>query len=257
MKVQVAELALDIQNLTAGYQERIVLRDVSWQVPRGTLAAIIGPNGGGKSTLLKTAVGLLKPVSYDALTLLGQSPEEGRNRAAYLPQGEEVDWAFPITVLEVVLQGRLVRKGLWGRLRREDYAASRSALEFFGLGGLEKVQIGALSGGQRQRVFLARALVQEADLILLDEPTTGLDAQAQHELADLLVELRKAGKTIIAATHDLDCLTECFDQVLALNGRVLAVGTPAQVLTEEIMVELFARHFPKVGEGGEVMLHES
>ena len=150
-----------------------------------------------------------------------------------------------------------MRKGIWGRLRREDYAASRSALEFFGLGGLEKVQIGALSGGQRQRVFLARALVQEADLILLDEPTTGLDAQAQHELADLLVELRKAGKTIIAATHDLDCLTECFDQVLALNGRVLAVGTPAQVLTEEIMVELFARHFPKVGEGGEVMLHES
>ena len=188
MKVQAAELALDIQNLTAGYQERIVLRDVSWQVPRGTLAAIIGPNGGGKSTLLKTAVGLLKPVSYDALTLLGQSPEEGRNRAAYLPQGEEVDWAFPITVLECGAPGTAGAKGPLGPAAPGGLCRQPSVLEFFGLGGMEKVQIGALSGGQRQRVFLARALVQEADLILLDEPTTGLDAQAQHELADLLVD---------------------------------------------------------------------
>lgn len=170
-------------------------------------------------------MGLLKPVSYDALTLLGQSPEEGRNRAAYLPQGEEVDWAFPITVLEVVLQGRLVKGPLGpaapGRLCRQPFSPGVLRSGRPGEGADRRPQ-----RGQRQRVFLARALVQEADLILLDEPTTGLDAQAQHELADLLVELRKAGKTIIAATHDLDCLTECFDQVLALNGRVLAVGTP-------------------------------
>lgn len=252
-----AELALDIQNLSSGYQDQVVLEGVSWQVPRGTLAAVIGPNGGGKSTLLKTAVGLLQPFSYQALALFGQTPREGRRRVVYLPQREEVDWAFPISVLEVVLQGRLVRLGWRGRLRREDYAASREALRFFGLDNLEEVQIGSLSGGQRQRVFLARALVQEADLILLDEPAAGLDAKAQHELADLLVSLRDAGKTIIAATHDLDCLTECFDQVLALNRRVFAVGDPAQVLTEETMVKLFARHFPKVGSAGEVIVHES
>lgn len=257
MTVLQSGFALEVRNLIAGYQDQVVLEGVSWQVPRGSLAAIIGPNGGGKSTLLKTAVGLLKPFSYDTLTLLGQSPKLGRKRTAYLPQREEVDWDFPITVLEVVLQGRLVRKGWRGRLCREDYAASRRALELFGLAGLEASQIGALSGGQRQRVFLARAVVQEADLILLDEPAAGLDAQTQHELADLFVDLCRQGKTIIAATHDLDCLTECFDQVLALNRRVLAAGEPSQVLTEAILEELFSRHFPKVGAGGEVMVHES
>ena len=141
-----------------------------------------------------------------------------------------------------------------GRLRRELCCQSGSP-QVFGLDNLESA-IGSLSGGRRQS-FLARALVQEADLILLDEPAAGLDAKAQHELADLLVSLRDAGKTIIAATHDLDCLTECFDQVLALNRRVFAVGDPAQVLTEETMVKLFARHFPKVGSAGEVIVHES
>jgi ABC-type Mn2+/Zn2+ transport system ATPase subunit len=256
MTARGADLALEVRNLTVGYGDRAVLKGVSWQVERGTLAAVIGPNGGGKSTLLKTAVGLLRPFSYDTLNLLGKSPREGRRSVAYLPQREEVDWSFPITVLEVVLQGRLVKKGWLGRLGPQDREEARRALELFGLTGLERAQIGALSGGQRQRVFLARAVVQEADLILLDEPAAGLDAQAQHELAGLLVELSRAGKTIIAATHDLDCLTGCFDQVLALNGRVLAAGKPSQVLTEEFVVELFAKHFPKVGAGGEVTVHE-
>ncbi|HBG01407.1 MAG TPA: manganese ABC transporter ATP-binding protein, partial [Firmicutes bacterium] len=249
-------LALNIENLTAGYPGNIVLQDVSFKVRRGSLAAIIGPNGGGKSTLLKTAVGLLEPVNYKVLNLLGQSPQKGRRRVAYLPQQEEVDWDFPITVFDVVLQGRLVRQGLWGRYTKGDYASSHEALEFFGLGKYKETQIGALSGGQRQRAFLARALVQEADLILLDEPSTGLDAKAQHEMAELFTTLSKNGKTIVAATHDLNCLTECFDYVLALNGRVLAEGKPDEVLTEANMVELFARHFPKVGASGEVTLHE-
>lgn len=251
-----SDLALDIQHLTAGYPDNVVLQDVSWQVQRGTLTAIIGPNGGGKSTLLKTAVGLLKPIDYKTLKLLDQSPQMGRKKAAYLPQQEEVDWNFPITVLDVVLQGRLVKRGVWGRYTKEDHASSHEALELFGLHKYKQTQIGALSGGQRQRVFLARAVVQEADVILLDEPATGLDAKAQHELADLFVTLSKDGKTIIAATHDLNCLTECFERVLALNGRVFKEGTPAEVLTEANMVQLFARHFPKIGAGGEVTLHE-
>ncbi|NMB00489.1 MAG: metal ABC transporter ATP-binding protein [Firmicutes bacterium] len=250
-------VALNIQGLTAGYQDNVVLHDVSWQVPRGSLAAIIGPNGGGKSTLLKTAVGLLPPLAYRDLQLLGQSPRQGRKHVAYLPQREEVDWDFPVTVLDVVLQGRLVRKTIWERYTKTDYALSMDAIQFFGLEKFRNTQIGSLSGGQRQRAFLARAVVQEAELILLDEPATGLDSQAQHELADLLVTLANSGKTIIAATHDLNCLTECFDQVLALNGRVFAAGTPEEVLTEETMVNLFARHFPKIGARGEVTLHES
>lgn len=251
-----SELALNIQNLTAGYPGNVVLRNVSWQVKKGSLAAIIGPNGGGKSTLLKTAVGLLTPIEYTVMELLGRSPKAGRKQVAYLPQQEEVDWAFPISVLDVVLQGRLVRQGIWGRYSRADYALSRDVLEFFGLGRHADTQVGSLSGGQRQRVFLARAMVQEADLILLDEPSTGLDAQAQHELADLFVTLREHGKTIVAATHDLNCLTECFDHVLALDGQVFVQGKPEEVLTEENMVRLFARHFPKVGASGEVTVHD-
>lgn len=252
-----AELAINIRNLTAGYPENTVLRSVSWQVPRGTLAAIIGPNGGGKSTLLKAAVGLLQPFEFETMELLGQKPEIGRKQVAYLPQQEEVDWSFPITVLDVVLQGRLVRQGIWGRYSKEDYASCYEALAFFGLEKHKHTQIGSLSGGQRQRVFLARALVQEAELILLDEPSTGLDAKSQHELADLFNTLRERGKTIVAATHDLNCLTECFDHVLALDGSVLVEGKPDEVLTEANMVALFARHFPKVRASGEVTLHES
>ena len=250
------EFALNIENLTGGYQDNLVLKDVSWQVRKGTLAAIIGPNGGGKSTLLKTAVGLLPPFQYTTLELLGKSPKGGRKKVAYLPQQDEVDWDFPVTVLDVVLQGRLVKQGLWGRYTKADYAASEQSLHFFGMEKYKHTQIGSLSGGQRQRVFLARALVQEADLILLDEPSTGLDAQAQHELADLFALLRGQGKTIVAATHDLNCLTECFDHVLALDGSVLAAGKPHEVLTEENMVRLFAKHFPKIGADGEVTLHE-
>lgn len=251
------ELALQIRGLTAGYQGKVVLKDVTWQVQRGTLAAIIGPNGGGKSTLLKTVVGLLKPVASKELRLLGEPPLVGRKNVAYLPQQEEFDWGFPITVLDVVLQGRLAKQGWWGKYSKRDYEVSQGALKRLDLASFSSRQIGALSGGQRQRVFLARALAQEAELILLDEPSTGLDAKAQHELADLFKELSGAGKTIVAATHDINCLTECFDQVLALDGQVLAQGTATEVLTEANMVKLFARHFPKISVRGEVVLHES
>lgn len=250
------DLALEIRHLTAGYGGRPVLEDVSWTIKRGTLAAIIGPNGGGKSTLLKTAVGLLKTIKFEELKILGLPPHIGRKKVAYLPQQEEVDWNFPITVLDVVLQGRLVRKGIWGRYTDHDYFLSIDAIHQLGLDKFKETQVGSLSGGQRQRVFLARALVQEADLILLDEPSTGLDAKAQHELATIFQDLGKVGKTIVAATHDISCLTECFNQVLALDGKVLASGKPSEVLTEANMVKLFARHFPKVSESGEVTIHE-
>lgn len=249
-------LAIEVTNLTAGYGLEPVIRDVAWQVPTGTLAAVIGPNGGGKSTLLKALVGLVKP-SLGEVRLLGKHPQHGRKNVAYLSQAEEVDWRFPITVWDVVVQGRWLRRGLWGRLSAHDVEQARAALAHFDIADLADVQIGSLSGGQRQRVFLARAVAQEAEIILLDEPNTGLDARAQHELAETFTRLKDEGRTIVVATHDLDCLTECFDQVLALKGEVVAQGSPRDVLTGEILTNLFSRHFPSIRDTGEVVIHES
>jgi len=216
---------------------------------------VIGPNGGGKSTLLKTLVGLVAPAAGE-VRVFGRHPQAVRRRIAYLAQGEEVDWSFPITVWDVVMQGRWLRRGLWGRLDGRDRERVRAALAQFGIEPLANTQIGSLSGGQRQRVFLARAVAQEADIILLDEPNTGLDARAQHELAETLIDLREEGRTIVIATHDLDCLTECFDQVLALKNEVVAVGPPREVMTGELLTALFSRHFPSIRDTGEVVIHE-
>ena len=233
-----------------------MINDVDWSLRPGALAAVIGPNGGGKSTLLKALVGLIRPMQGQ-VRVFGENPRLVRRNIAYLAQGEEVDWRFPISVWDVVLQGRMLRRGLWGRLTAEDRARAEAALIEFEIAPLANQQIGSLSGGQRQRVFLARAVAQEADLILLDEPNTGLDARAQHELAEMFIRLRQAGRTIVVATHDLDCLMECFDQVIALKNRVVAEGTPREVLTSDILTALFARHFPSIRDTGEVVIHES
>lgn len=249
--------AIEVRDLKAGYDGRPVISSISWEVLDGTLAGIIGPNGGGKSTLLKALVGLVKPLNENAeIRLMGSAPGEVRGKVAYLSQAEEVDWSFPISVLDVVLQGRLISKRFWERFTPQDYELARQALTHLGISDLESAHIGSLSGGQRQRVFLARALAQGADIILLDEPATGLDAQAQHELASTFQKLRSEGRTIVVATHDFDCLIEHFDQVLALNGEVVAEGVPREVLTEDIMTKLFSRHFPTVQPTGEVMIHD-
>ncbi|HHT72847.1 MAG TPA: ABC transporter ATP-binding protein [Firmicutes bacterium] len=247
--------AIEIKNLTAGYSQVPVIENVDWRLAPGSLAAVIGPNGGGKSTLLKALVGLVRPFS-GSVRIFGEAPKTARRRIAYLAQAEEVDWDFPISVWDVVLQGRWLRRGLWGRLTADDRERVHAALAQFHVESLAREQIGSLSGGQRQRVFLARAVAQEADIILLDEPNTGLDARAQHELAETFTSLRKEGRTIVVATHDMDCLTECFDQVLALKNQVVAVGSPRDVLTGDMLTALFSRHFPSIRDTGEVVIHE-
>ena len=248
--------AIELKNVTAEYDGSPVIRDISWEVPKGTLANYWTQRW-RKVPLLKALVGLVKPLNGDAeIRLMGAPPGEVRGTAAYLSQAEEVDWSFPITVLDVVLQGRLISKRIWERYTAQDYESARHALAHLGIEELESVQIGSLSGGQRQRVFLARALAQGADIILLDEPSTGLDAQAQHELATTFQALRSEGRTIVVATHDFNCLIENFDQVLALDGEIVAQGVPRDVLTEGIMTKLFSRHFPMVGPTGEVMIHD-
>lgn len=247
--------AVDVRELTVAYDERIVLDQISWQVKAGSLAAVIGPNGGGKSTLLKSLLHLIKPVS-GKIRIFGQEPRQARHQIAYLSQAEEVDWDFPISCFDVVLQGRLVRLKWWQRPGREDREAAMESLRIVGMEAFAKRPIGSLSGGQKQRVFIARALAQQAKLIILDEPAAALDASAQHQLLDLFIELKDLGHTVVIATHDLNCLAAGFDSVLGLNTRVVLFGSPVEVLDGDTLTKLFAKHFPIIGPRGEVAMHE-
>ncbi len=247
--------AINVDSLTVAYGSKVVLDKVSWIVNQCTLAAVIGPNGGGKSTLLKTLLGMVHP-NRGEVTLFGKSPIWARRKIAYLPQAEEVDWLFPITSLEVVLQGRLVHLKWFQKTSKDDGLFARSCLEQVGMSHVANQPVGELSGGQRQRVFIARALAQQARLIVMDEPATGLDAAAQHDLLDLFWSLKSQGHTIVITTHDLNCLAEHFDSVLGLNGHVVVSGVPSKVLDADILTKLFARHFPIMKPTGEVSFHD-
>ena len=256
MKEQVTnKAAILVENLNVAYDEQVVVENVSWQVERGQLAAIIGPNGGGKSTLLKSLLGVIPQISGEVL-LYGKPAKQARSLVAYLPQSEEVDWDFPISCIEVVNQGRLVKHKWWQKPTTADQEFANECLSLVGMEDYANQPIGALSGGQRQRVFLARALAQQAEMIIMDEPGTGLDAAVQHELLDMFYQLKKQGRTIVITTHDLNCLAANFDVVLGLNKGVVLSGPPQQVLDAKGLTTLFAKHFPVIGPAGEVSMHD-
>ena len=195
--------AIALHGVAAGYGDRLALEAVDLVVPAGSLLAVVGPNGAGKSTLLKVIAGLLRP-SAGTVEVLGASPGAAAQRIAYVPQAEAVDWEFPVTVGEVVMMGRVPRIGLAARSGIGGPGArSLAALDTVRMADAIDRQIGALSGGQRRRVFLARALASEPDLYLLDEPVTGVDATTQEDLMDVLEAETRAGRTVVATTHDL------------------------------------------------------
>jgi manganese transport system ATP-binding protein len=233
----------------AGYGDRTVLSGVSFALRRGTLTGLIGPNGSGKSTLIKVILGLLKPWR-GCVQVFGEHVSEVRGRVGYMPQIELVDWEFPVTVEDLVTLGR------YGRLRRlrppsaEDREAVRASLERVGLWELRRRQIGELSGGQQRRLLLARALARSAELLLLDEPLAGLDIGAQEDLERLLRDLVDGGSTLLVATHDLHHVAHSYDEVLCLNGRVIAQGVPAEVLTEDVLQRTFGRQLVLLEIGG-------
>jgi ABC-type Mn2+/Zn2+ transport system ATPase subunit len=213
--------AVDVQSLTVtmNRDDRIALADVSLTVPVGARVALAGPNGAGKSTLLKTVVGLIKPQSGSVL-LYGMPVGGCRHRVAYLPQSGEIDWRFPMTVRELIGSGRYVHLGWMKRLTAADQELVQHEISRLGLEALADRQIGQLSGGQQQRTILARALVQGADLLLLDEPMNAVDAETRSVLYRVLADLKVEGKTAIIATHDLDRLERDYDQVVYLaDGR--------------------------------------
>jgi manganese/zinc/iron transport system ATP- binding protein len=225
-------LALHVEDLTVAYQGRPALWDIDLNVPPGVMAAVIGPNGAGKSTLLKAVLGLTRPTAGH-VCIHGRPPRARRSRIGYVPQRSSVDWDFPTTVLDVVMMGRYGHLGWlrWpGRAEREH---ARAALEQVHMADLAERQISQLSGGQQQRVFLARALVQEADVYFLDEPMAGVDATTERVIVDLLKGLRDAGRTVIVVHHDLQTVRDYFDWLAILNVRVIAQGPVAEVYTGE------------------------
>ena len=246
-----------VDAVSAGYDHRAALTDVSLSVWPGSLLAVIGPNGAGKSTLLKLIAGILKPWTGE-LTVLGGRPGSSAGRIAYLPQAESVDWEFPVTVGEVVVMGRYGRLGFGRQPSRHDHHVVGDALAKVGMHEAIDRQIGTLSGGQRRRVFLARAIAAEPDLYLLDEPVTGVDATTQEDLMDVLEAEARAGRTVIATTHDLICAAQRFQQAAFLNGRLVAHGPANLVLDQKLLAETYGGHVLVLpGDGGRLVLDDA
>lgn len=248
--------ALEVGGVVVRYGAASVLEDISFTLAAGERVALVGPNGAGKSTLFQVISGLVEPLKGNLL-VFGHKP--GRHICiAYVPQRPEIDWAFPVSVFDVVLMGRTARLGLWKHAGAVDRALAKECLEMVGLGGLAGRQIGELSGGQQQRMFIARALAQEAELMLLDEPLTGLDSASQDEFFRLLDRLRERRVTVMMATHDLNTAAARFDRVLLLNRRLAAQGVPAEVLTPEHLVSAYGAHLKVVRtEAGAILFSDT
>jgi manganese/zinc/iron transport system ATP- binding protein len=226
------DLAIEVMDLTVAYRDKPVLWDVDMSVPSGVLMAIVGPNGAGKTTLIKAILGLVD-ISAGRVLVSGKTYEEQRRRVAYVPQRGSVDWDFPTTVLDVVMMGRYGELGWIKRPGAREKQAATEALEKVAMSDYAHRQISQLSGGQQQRVFLARSLVQDADVFLMDEPFQGVDATTERAIVTLLQELRDSGATVVCVHHDLQTVTEYFDRVTLLNVRRIASGPAREIFTEE------------------------
>jgi ABC-type Mn2+/Zn2+ transport system ATPase subunit len=244
--------AVEIDGVAAGYGDRAALDDVSLVVEPGALVAIVGPNGGGKSTLLKVIAGLLQPWS-GRVRVFGRPPHDAAHRMAYVTQAELVDWAFPVCVWDVAMMGRTTRIGPLRGPTDTDRDAVRTALERVGMADRAGTAIGALSGGQRRRAFLARALAAEPDLYLLDEPVTGVDVLTQEALTAVLAAEAERGRTVISTTHDLAAAQEHFPTVVALNRRVIAAGPPSAVLRPDVLAAAYGGHLISLGDGATIL----
>ena len=241
--------ALEVQGVSAGYDTRMALENIDFTLSAGSRLAIVGPNGAGKSTLFKVICGALEPQS-------GVVKVAGHGSArhiciAYLPQRSDVDWDFPVTVRDVVSMGRVRRIGYFRHAGRNDHAIVERSLERVGMTDLADRQIADLSGGQQQRMFIARALAQEAELILMDEPLTGLDAPSADQIFRIIDDLHESAVTVIVATHNLEMASERFEQVMLLNHRMIAFGKPDVVFAPENLKDAYHGHLQllKTDEG--------
>jgi manganese/iron transport system ATP-binding protein len=228
---------LDVQHLTVRYNGNVALDDINFHLHESERVAVVGPNGAGKSTLFKVVSGVLPPTSGE-VNIFGSRPL-GHVCIAYIPQRSQVDWNFPVTVADVVMMGRSAKLGPLNWPHKKDWEYVHHSLEMVELSDLASRQIGQLSGGQQQRMFIARALAQEAELMLMDEPLTGLDTPSQEGLLKLLDILRNQNVTVMVATHDLDQAARYFDRIMLLNHRMIAFGNPDQVLQTDHLLSAY------------------
>jgi manganese/zinc/iron transport system ATP- binding protein len=247
--------AIDLEDATVAYSAHVVLDRLTLALPAAQIIGLIGPNGAGKTTLLKAIVGAIRLLGGH-IRVLGQPIQAVRQRVAYVPQRRDVDWSFPLSVMDVVLMGRYGQLGIWRRPSRHDREIALHALEQVRLTGRRDCQIGELSGGQQQRVFLARALAQQADVLLLDEPFNGIDTTTQSVIFDLLCEQRTQGRTVLLSTHDLHSVEQNCDQLVALNRRIVAYGPVDQVFTAPILRSTFGSQVAVVGDSHTLIVNK-
>jgi manganese/zinc/iron transport system ATP- binding protein len=232
------ELAIKTENVTVSYDTKPVLIGVSLKITTGIVVGIIGPNGAGKTTLLKAIMGLVK-LDRGEVLIFGTEIGKQRRHVAYVPQRSEIDWDYPIIVRDVVMMGRYPHIGLFRHPEKRDYEIVAECLEKVGMSAFSTRQIGELSGGQQQRVFLARALAQEAQILLLDEPFVGVDATTENTIYSLMHELKQEGKTILVVNHDLATASKYYDYLILLNQRLVAYGPTPEVFTPELLSKTY------------------
>jgi manganese/zinc/iron transport system ATP- binding protein len=233
-----SESAIYIEDMTVAYDVKPVLWDIDLEVPHGVLMAIIGPNGAGKSTMIKSILNII-PLSTGIIRIFGKPYKSVAKQVGYVPQRNSVDWDFPTTVFDVVMMGRYGHLGWIKRPGRKDKELVGDAIDKVGMSGYKNRQISELSGGQQQRVFLARALVQDAELYLMDEPYQGVDATTEKAISNILKEFRNNGKTIVVVHHDLETVKDYFDWVSILNVKLVASGPMDEVFTVDKLKEAY------------------
>jgi manganese/zinc/iron transport system ATP- binding protein len=226
------EIVIEVNDLTVAYREKPVLWDIDLEIPRGVMMAVVGPNGAGKSTLIKALLEIINPIAGE-VKFFGESYKKARKRIGYVPQRESVDWDFPTTVLDVTLMGKYGYLGWIKRPSKKDKKEATEVLKKVGLDGFQNRQISQLSGGQQQRVFLARALMQDAEIYFMDEPFQGVDAKTEKAIINVLKEMKKKNKTLVVVHHDLQTIREYFDWITILNIRLVECGPVDKVYTAE------------------------
>lgn len=239
MIFQVADPSIEAHNITVIYHKKPVLWNIDFTLPKGQLIGVMGPNGAGKSTLLKAILGLVR-LDSGFSKILGADLKEIRKKVSYIPQRQSIDWDFPATVWDVVLMGRYPDRGLFKKLTKEDLNIAEESLNKVGMSSFTNRQISQLSGGQQQRVFLARALAQQADLYLLDEPFAGVDASTEQSIIEILKRMKEEGKSIVVIHHDIHSAESYFDWLVLLNASLIASGPTEKVYTSELIKETYS-----------------